>query len=117
MLKINGVEIKVPSALKIQRFNLTKSGRVASGLMSMDLIAKKVKLEVNYEVLSGTEVRKIRDLIDGNDIFFDITFEEEDGTLKTITGYAGAIDMDKYRTPRQGGGWYWKNVSFALIER
>lgn len=117
MLKINGVSIKTPKDLTIQTHNITKSGRVASGLMGMTFIAKKVKLNVKYAVLSGAELQTIANLIDTEEMFFDVTYETYTGVERTITCYSGALDFDKFRNALSGGGWYWKNVQFALIER
>ena len=41
--KIDGVAIKRPSAFKISRYYLTKSGRLSSGKMTADIVAKKRK--------------------------------------------------------------------------
>lgn len=111
--KIDGVQIKAPSTFKIERFNLTKSGRVASGKMTMELVAKKRKFYLTYEVISGPMKKQILDLIDSDKMFF--TFEyPEDGEQKTATVYAGAIPSERFRTD---GVWYWKGFRFDLIEQ
>ena len=46
-LKINCTTIKTPNKFDYEAYNLTKSGRVASGEMTMDLIAKKRKFLLN----------------------------------------------------------------------
>jgi hypothetical protein len=119
MLKINGVQIKTPNDLDIEHYNLTKSGRVASGLMTMELIAKKTKLNVSYTFLSGDDLSLVRSLIDGTAMFFDVTYYDLKGSIQTINCYSGAIKYKKYRSSHIDSlnGWYWKNVDFALIER
>lgn len=118
MIYINGTKIKTPTALNIETYNLTKSGRTASGLMTMDLVAKKAKLNLTYEVLSGDDLKTILSLIDGTQMFFTVKYPDEDGVEKTITCYAGAIPRDRFRgSSRPGDSWYWKNVNFALIEQ
>jgi hypothetical protein len=112
-IKINGQHIKQPSEASIGRFNLTKSGRVASGKMTMDLVAKKRRIDISYKVIAGHEMRQILDLIDGDTMFFTVEWEEEDG-WKSMKAYVGEIPTTYFRREM---GWYWTNVQFALIEQ
>lgn len=115
VIKLNGTAIKQPLEFGMESYNLTKSDRVQSGKMQMDLVAKKRKFTFKYEVLSGTDLKTILDVIDGNDMFFTLTYTDDNtGTEKTATVYVGAITRDKFRTD---GPWYWKNVTFNLIEQ
>lgn len=119
MIKVNGVKIKEPKALNITRYKLTKSGRVANGDMTMDLVAKKFKLILSYEVISGRDFQKIIDLVDGTKMFFEVQFTDIVGQIKTITCYCGDIPYDKFRHGYDNGldGYYWRNVEISLIER
>jgi hypothetical protein len=112
-IKVNGIATKNPTELKISSYNLTKSGRVASGKMSMEIIAKKWKLELSYEIISAAEMQNILSLIDNGNPFFQVEFLYE-GSYKTITAYSGAIDRERFRTT---SGWYWRGVKFDLIEQ
>lgn len=114
-IKIDGVEIKQvsPEKLNVERYNLTKSGRVASGKMMIDLIAKKRKLNITYDIISGSEFQQILNLIDGTDMFFNVEWEDHAGWQSAIC-YAGAIPSTNFREQM---GYYYKNVSFALIEQ
>lgn len=112
MIKINGTQIKTPHKALLNRYNLTKSGRVASGKMKMDLVAKKRTLDITYSIISGAEMKKILDLIDTNEMMFTVEYDIPDGKGK-MTCYVGAIPTEYFR---RGSGWYWKNVSFSLIE-
>lgn len=112
-IRINGVRIKQPTECKVQRYNLTKSGRVASGKMTMELVAKKRKLDLIYDVLSGSDLELILSLIDTEQMFFQVQWLEN-GDEKSMTAYVGEIVADKFRTD---GMWYWKNVEFHLIEQ
>jgi len=109
---INGVAIKQPD-LEIERYNVTKAGRVSSGKMMMDLIAKKRKFKCSYKVLSGPEFNAILALIDTDELFFTLGYKEN-GVSKTATVYTGAITSGK---PRAEGIWYWPDVKFDLIEQ
>lgn len=111
--RLNGTPIKEPSELQIQEFKLTKSGRVASGKMTMDIIAKKRKFFFTYNVLSGPELDAIMAIVQDGPAFFTLQYNQN-GVEKSATVYAGAPKMTKFRTD---GKWYWKNVQFDLIEQ
>lgn len=110
---INGVAIKNPHSMKVASYNLTKSGRTANGKMAMKIIAKKWTVDVGYEVISAAEMDVILSLIDAGKPFFVVDFLHH-GIYKRATMYAGAIDRNMFRT---SSGWYWKDVSFAIIEQ
>lgn len=114
-IKINGVRIKQPKNPKYSTYNLTKAGRVASGKMMMDLVAKKQKLFFEYEILGGADLQQILNLIDGENMFFLVEFDDFDGP-KSFTGYVGEIDRTIQRS-NTNSGWYWTNVGFNLIEQ
>jgi len=110
---INGTTIKNPTEFTIQKFKLTKAGRVASGKMTMDVIAKKRKFSFVYDVLSGRDLETITGILYNDDAFYTLGYEEN-GEQKTATVYVGAINAQKYRAD---GVWYWKDVTFDLIEQ
>ena len=113
-IKIRGVTIKQPRQFSIERYNITKSGRVATGDMVMELIAKKRKFLLRYPTITGRNLDKILDLIDDpTAIFFEITYDENN-VNKSATVYAGHIPSRLIRT---GSEWYWRDVNFDLIER
>lgn len=112
--KINGTLFKAPHHFNIQRYNLTKAGRVATGQMVMDFIAKKRRFDFTYDVISGNDLDHLLDLLDTTEMFMTFSYEQNDIEY-TATVYVGAIPTDRFRTDT--GAWYWRNVSFALIER
>jgi DNA-directed RNA polymerase alpha subunit len=111
---LGGSSIKQPTDLEIQRFNITHADRTAKGKMVMDLIAKKRKFLFSYNVISGAEYDKILGVIDSDAMFFNISYIEN-GSSKSATVYVGPISAKKYRT--NDNGWYWKDVTFDLIEQ
>lgn len=111
--RINNTPIKKPAEFTIERYNLTKSGRLASGLMAMDLIAKKRKFLFRYPGIGGRELDNILNLIDSNEMFFTLSYWENN-VLKYATCYAGSIPS---RVHIRDGRWVWKEVNFDLIER
>jgi hypothetical protein len=112
-IKLNGQVIKAPSAFSIERYNITKSNRLASGTMVMDLIAKKRKFLLQYTVLGGEDLSLLLSIIDTSAMFFSIEYFEAD-SMCTKTVYCGPIKYTRFRTD---AGWYWKDVSFDLIEQ
>lgn len=112
--KIDGVEIKRPSTFKKSRYVLTKSGRLANGKMTADIVAKKRKFYFTYDAIDARDMNKILDLIWETDKFFFELEYIENNEVKTATVYAGEIPSDLHKT---GDIWVWKNVTFNLIEQ
>jgi len=113
MYKLNGIPIKTPPEFEIEHYNITKADRNAEGYMIMELVAKKQKFLLTYPVLSKDELDTILNIIDSSEVFF--TFEYPDnGIIKSATVYSGPIRRRRFRTHM---GWYWKDVTFNLIER
>jgi hypothetical protein len=116
LVTLAGVEIKQPKPgdFGIEKYKLTNAGRVASGEMKMELVAKKTKLTFKYEILKGADLKTIADIVDGDTMFFEITYLDDNGEIKTITVYSGAL---KYTNNRSNQGIYWTNISFDLIQQ
>ena len=114
MLKIAGVSVKAPTDLKIGRFDLSKSGRTASGKMVMELIATKRRVDVIWKMLTDSELEKIIDTITANKPFFSLEYPDAGGT-KTMTCYAGDIVTSLWYT--KNGVRYWEEVSIGFIEQ
>lgn len=113
--KIDNTVIKSPTSFGVEKYRLTKSGRLACGDMTMEYLdhSKKRKFQFGYSVLSGIWVTTIESLIYDGPVFFTLEFPEN-GVQKTAMVYSGAIKKDRFRCD---GVWYWKDVSFALIEQ
>ena len=113
--RINNTKIKTPKPgdFSIERYNLTKSSRLANGFMMIELIAKKRKFLFRYPVISGPELNNILSLIDGTDMGFTFSYWENN-TLKYAHCYAGHIPSQLWR---RDGPWVWRDVNFDIIER
>ena len=111
--KLNGTTVATPTDFFVDRFKLTKAGRVGSGKMTIELIAKKHKLYFVYEVISGTDLEILYGIIFSDDSFVTCTFIEN-GVEYTKTLYVGPIHAEQFRAQ---GIWYWKNLTFNLIEQ
>ena len=114
-ITLDGVSIKCPHHFKIERYNITIANRVASGKMTMELVAKKRKFYFTYDSISATELNTILDVIwEGTKIFFTLTYVENN-TAKNAIVYVGAIPSELYRTDISD--WVWTGVTFDLIEQ
>ena len=113
IVKLNDRIIKSPPIWEVERYKISKAERVASGNMVMDTIARKRKFIVGYTELSGQDLDTILDIIDTDDEFINLEYEEN-GKMKSAVVYCGPIRAKKYRTNM---GWYWVDISFNLIER
>ena len=114
MLKIAGITVKAPTELKVGRFDLSKSGRTASGKMVMDIIATKRRVDVVWKMLPDDELQKIIDTITANKPFFSLEYPDAGGT-QTMTCYAGDIATSLWHTTN--GVRYWEDVSIGFIEQ
>ena len=114
MLKIAGVSVKAPTDLKIGRFDLTKSGRTASGKMVMEVIATKRRVDVIWKMLTDSELEKIIDTITANKPFFSLEYPDAGGS-KTMICYAGDITTSLWHT--KNGVRFWEDVQISFIEQ
>ena len=113
-ITLNGTQIKTPTEFELSRFKLTEAGRVASGKMVMDVVARKRKFSLKYKIISGNDYNTLMAILDTNSAFYSMVYIEND-VLKTATVYSGAVTGKKFRT--ETGAWYWKDLSFDLIEQ
>lgn len=114
--EIRNTAIKNPSAFKIERFNVTNMERLADSTMTGDLIARKRKFYFTYDVITGSDLNNILNLIwEASGLFFLLKYYEN-GVAKTATVYVGAIPSDLYRADLSTN-WVWRNVTFNLIEQ
>lgn len=116
-ISINSTQIKTPTDFKVSRYNLTKSGRLASGKMVMELIAKKKKLFLNYAGITGRDLRVILNLIDTSEMFFNVAYYDVDGTPVTNTCYVGEISSILRQRAIVNDDHIWKDVEFNFIEQ
>jgi len=113
IITIGGITVKLPTNFSIEKYHLTKAGRVATGDMTLEYIASKRKFNFEYDAISGKDLNTILNVIDTATMFFTLTYKEND-VNKSATVYAGAIPAEQFRTD---GYWVWKDVTFSLIEQ
>ena len=113
VITIGGQTVKLPTSFRIEKYNITKAGRVANGDMTLELIAKKLKFIFEYDAIDGDELDTILDVIDTSTMFFTLTYKEND-VAKSATVYAGHLPIDQFRTD---GKWTWRGFNFSLIQK
>ena len=112
---INGTQIKTPTELKVGVFRLSKSERLASGKMAMEIIAIKRRLDMTWAIISDTDLRQIMSILDAG-VFYTVAYPDpKNGESATITAYAGDINQSAWQ--RLAGTRYWKDVSLSLVEQ
>lgn len=112
---IDNTQIKTPTGLKVAPFRISKAERLASGDMSMEIIAVKRRLDLSYAIIKDTDIKQILDLLESK-VFHTVTYPDpQNGEEHTITVYEG----DNSQNPGQkiAGTRYWEDVTIALIER
>jgi len=114
MLKIAGTQVKAPTELIVGRFDISKSDRVASGKMVMEIIATKRRVDVVWKYIKDGELETILDTITANKPFFTLEYPDAGGS-KTITCYSGDIMTGLWHTV--GGVRFWQDVNIAFIEQ
>ena len=120
-ITIDGVRIKPPvqADFKISTYLVTDMKRNASGTMNGQIIAKKTKLFFKYPAITGAELRKIYNILQGDTLFHTVTYVD-DGVTYTKQMYVGEMPKTLVMTGRGVGDmstWIWKDVDFNLIER
>lgn len=114
MFQANGVSIKTPDDLQYEYYSLSKSGRVASGKMTMDIIAQKHKLVCKYNSISSTEFQTMMNAIFVPSIPFYTLHYLKDNVWHDIVVYTGDI---KKTFVRRGSEWYYKDMEVDFIEQ
>lgn len=114
MITINGIAIKNPK-IEYGEHRLSKSGRTASGRMTMEIIAIKHRIDLSWEAISGTEWKAIKDLL-RSATFYQVRYPAEGDSTEFITEtmYVGDI-TSKLHT--RGGRRVFVDASFPLIEQ
>jgi hypothetical protein len=114
MLKIAGTTVAAPAELKVGRFDISKSDRVASGKMVMEIIATKRRVDVVWGMLPDDKLATIIDTITANKPFFTLEYPDAGGS-QTMTCYSGDIMTGLWHTV--GGVRYWEEVTIPFIEQ
>lgn len=114
MIKINGVTIPIPAEYDVGIMDLSKAERNANGMMIIERIATKRKLELKYEYLNKEQLSSLLTRI--SSVFFQVEYiDPQLNRRRTGTFYVGDRNMGvlDYRN----GNTRYKGVSFNFVER
>lgn len=114
-LAVNGVTLKTPKKFQFDIEDIdNESGRNANGDMIRFVVARKVKLNLEWGSLTDSEVSTILKAL--KEPFFQVAYPDaEQGKIVTKTFYAGGKSTPAY-------SWHptlpkWEGLSVNLIER
>lgn len=113
-MRINGVLIQTPTESKLGRFTISKAQRTTSGLMLIETIAVKRRLDCTWAIINTTELKRIHDLLEASTINTIQFIDTRTGELATMQAYVG--DRTQTVWPILNGQRQWKDASLALIE-
>lgn len=114
LLTIGGVDMPTPTEMNISYMDLSKAERNANGLMIIERVATKRKLEIKYSYLTSANLSKLLNAVAPT--FYNVTFlDVKTGAYQTASMYCGDRSV----------GWLdfidsvprYKDLSFDLIER
>ena len=114
MIWLNGVQIADPSKLDIGVHRISRAQRTGSGKMTMEIIAIKRSLSLEYELIAGPALEAIMNNLESR-VFHTLRYPDPQGTEKTITVYVGDISESAWYTV--GGVRQWQGVKIGLIEQ
>jgi len=114
LLNIGGEDMPTPTEMTIGYMDLSKAERNANGLMIIERIATKRKLEIKYAYINSFDVSRLLTAVAPT--FYNVTFlDVRTGYYQTASMYCGdrsvgwldyVDDVPRYR-----------DFSFDLIER
>lgn len=115
MLKINGAVQPAPLPYTVGMMDLQiDAQRLASGLMVGEIVATKVKLELEWGLLTGEEISGILQSIKSQ--YFEVEyFDAETNSSYTRTFYKGDRNMGIATV--KNGFVTWKGFKVNFIER
>ncbi|ODJ54791.1 DUF6711 family protein [Brochothrix thermosphacta] len=117
-ISIAGAVVKTPKSFVVglQDIDNDSSGRNANGKMVRDVIAKKVKLDIEWGPLSDSEASAILSRINGS--FFSVNYPDPlAGGQVTKTFYAGDRTIPSYSWNDKYKSMKWEGVTVNFIEQ
>lgn len=113
-MTLDGIEIRYPSSFSIKPILDARKGKTASGKTVMDIVARKRRFTLQWNLLYGSDYKTIRDILDGG-TFFEFVFPDNKtaaatATVSTDSGITGELLT-------RNGDWLFKNVELTLEEQ
>lgn len=116
ILKVNNTEFPNPSKMQvtIQDWDASTSERNANGDLMRDRVTVKRKIEVEYALLDGNQMKTILDATE--DVFFSVTyFDPKQNGFLTKTMYIGDRTPSLYVL--RDDKILYRDFKFSLIEK
>lgn len=117
-LSVNGRIVQTPKTFKVnyQTIDADSSGRNADGKMVRDIIAEKVKLEIEWGPLDDFTAKTLLNAIDSS--FFTVTYPDaKTGGQVTKTFYSGDRSLPAYSWHDDFSRIKWESFSTNFIEQ
>ena len=116
VLRVNGVDIPAPSAMKINIFDVSASAdRSASGTAVIDRVGTKRKLEMSWNHLTPGQLSKLLTAV-GENTFFEAEYPDpQTGGMRVMNCYCGDRATGVLRM--DAGAPVWTDVEMNWIER
>ena len=114
MIWLNNTLLPEPSAIEIGVYDITRSERSSSGRMSMEFIARKRTVSIEYERIIGADLDAILTNLQSR-TFHALRYPDPQGVERTITAYVGDRTMSAFYTI--SGVRWWQGVKFTMIEQ
>lgn len=116
MLKINGVEMPAPSAMKVQIFDVSATAdRSASGRMIIDRVGTKRKLELSWAHLTGAQLASLLSAVNQKTFFTAAYPDPQTGGVRAMVCYCGDRTTGVLRM--EDGKPVWTDIEMNWIER
>jgi hypothetical protein len=114
LISVGGVDLPTPSELQVGIQDLSKGERNANGMMIIERIATKIKLEISYTFLSKADLSKVLNAV--APVFFSVSYlDPQTDSMRTGTFYCG--DRNCGMLSFTNGVPRYKDVKFNLIEK
>lgn len=113
MIAINGTELPSPTTYKVYIQDLSKGERNVNGLLLLERIATKRKIDLSWKMLTQAQFSAILNLVSG--VFFTATYADPQDGTRTGTFYAGDRNIPALMV--KNGIVQYSDLTFSIVER
>lgn len=114
LISVNGVPLPTPAELTVEILDISKANRNTNGLMIIERIATKRKLNLGWNYLTQLQAKDILVAVSG--AFFNVSYEDpQTRTMRTGSFYVGdrSLTLQDY----QNGTTRYSKGTMNFIER
>lgn len=113
MISINGTPLPSPTQYDVSIQDLSKGERNVNGLLLLERIATKRKIDLSWKMLTQAQFSLILNLV--SDVFFSVAYQDPQDGSRTGTFYCG--DRKAPAMNYVNGIVQYREVGFSIIER